>query len=129
MIYLDSSVALAQLLSEDRTPREDLWEESLVASRLLEYEVWNVIHRRRLDRSHGEEVRRIVGAVAIVELSREVLRRATEPFPSPVRTLDALHLSSMLFLLEQGIDLQLGSYDRRLLDAAIALDIDLASLD
>lgn len=129
MIYLDTSVALAQLLSENRAPREDLWEESLFASRLLEYEVWNVIHRRRLDRSHGEEARRIVGALAMVELSREVLRRATEPFPAPVRTLDALHLSSMLFLIEQGIDLQLASYDRRLLDAATALEIDLALLD
>lgn len=129
MIYLDSSVALAQLLSEDRTPREDLWEEPLVASRLLEYEVWNAIHRRRLDRSHGEEARRIVGAVAIVELSREVLRRATEPFPTPVRTLDALHLASMLFLIEQGIDLQLASYDHRLLEAANALEIELAVPD
>ena len=55
LIYLDSSVALAQLLAEDRTPPETLWQESLVASRLLEYEVWNRVNARGLGRSHGEE--------------------------------------------------------------------------
>ncbi len=36
MIYLDSSVALAHLLAEDRFPSEDLWQQQLVSSRLLE---------------------------------------------------------------------------------------------
>lgn len=40
MIYLDTSVALAQLLAEDRVPPEPLWRDSLVSSRLLEYEIW-----------------------------------------------------------------------------------------
>ena len=44
MIYLDSSVALAHLLAEDRFPPDALWEEQLVSSRLLECEVWNRIN-------------------------------------------------------------------------------------
>jgi hypothetical protein len=44
VIYLDTSVALAQLLAEDRLPPERLWQETLVSSRLLEYEIWNRIH-------------------------------------------------------------------------------------
>jgi hypothetical protein len=36
MIYLDSSVALAHLLAEDRFPPDKLWEEQLVSSRILE---------------------------------------------------------------------------------------------
>ena len=40
MIYLDTSVALAHLLAEDRRPPDALWKESLVTSRLLEYELW-----------------------------------------------------------------------------------------
>lgn len=40
MIYLDTSVALAHLLAEDRRPPEALWDETLVSSRLLEYELW-----------------------------------------------------------------------------------------
>ena len=50
MIYLDTSVALAYLLAEDRTPPETLWREPLIASRLLEYELWNWIHARGLRR-------------------------------------------------------------------------------
>ena len=38
MIYLVSSVALAHLLAEDRQPPASLWEETLISSRLLEYE-------------------------------------------------------------------------------------------
>ena len=39
MIYLDTSVALAHLLAEDRLPPVSLWHETLVSSRLLEYEL------------------------------------------------------------------------------------------
>jgi hypothetical protein len=95
VIYLDSSVALAQLLAEDRTPPETLWQMPLVGSRLLEYEVWNLLNARGLGRSHGEEARSLIGRVALVELVPPVLGRALEPFPVPVRTLEALHLASL----------------------------------
>ena len=44
MIYLDSSVALAHLLAEDRHPPPELWEETIITSRLVEYEVWTRVH-------------------------------------------------------------------------------------
>jgi hypothetical protein len=128
VIYLDSSVALAQLLAEDRTPPATLWQESLVASRLLEYEVWNRLHARGLGRSHGEEARSLIGRVALVELVSPVLGRALEPFPVPVRTLDALHLASLEFLRGRGQTVALASYDDRLLGAARAIGIPLLSL-
>ena len=128
MIYLDSSVALAQLLAEDRMPPATLWQESLVASRLLEYEVWNRLHARGLGRSHGEEARSLIGRVALVELVSPVLGRALEPFPVPVRTLDALHLASLEFLRGRGQTVALASYDDRLLGAARAIGIPLLSL-
>jgi hypothetical protein len=40
MIYLDTSVALAHLLAEDRCPSPSMWDHPLVSSRLLEYEIW-----------------------------------------------------------------------------------------
>ena len=46
MIYLDSSVALAYLLAEDRFPPDILWDQPLVSSRLLECEVWNRINAK-----------------------------------------------------------------------------------
>jgi hypothetical protein len=79
VIYLDSSVALAHLLAEDRFPTEDLWRQQLVSSRLLEYEVWNRIHARRLDQSHGDAARALIGCVALLELAPPVLARALDP--------------------------------------------------
>ena len=60
MIYIDSSVALAQIFAEDRMPPADLWSEPLTASRLLHYEVWNRVHARRLARTHADEVRQLL---------------------------------------------------------------------
>jgi predicted nucleic acid-binding protein len=123
LIYLDTSVALAQLLAEDRQPPPDLWKESLISSRLLEYEVWTRIHSRKLAATHSESVRSLLARIAIVELAPPVLARALESFPAPVRTLDALHLASIEFLRGHGQKVALASYDSRLSEAARRLDI------
>ena len=129
MIYVDSSVVLAQLLAEDRYPAADFWEAGpLVSSRLLEYEVWTRINARGLGTSHGEEVRLLLARLAFLELVQPVLTRALEPFATPVRTLDALHLASIDFLRSLGQRPALATYDRRLADAAVALGIPLAEL-
>ncbi len=126
MIYVDSSVVLAQLLAEDRFPDPALWHDGpLVSSRLLEYEVWNRINSRGLATSHGDDVRLILGRLAFLELAPPVLARAVEPFPTPVRTLDALHLASVDFLRDLGQRPRLATYNRRLSDAAAALAIPL----
>jgi hypothetical protein len=121
LIYLDTSVAIAHLLVEDQSPPDKLWKETLISSRLLEYEVWTRIHARNLTRSHADEVRSLLGRIAFIELSSPVLIRALEPFPKPVRTLDALHLASMDFLRRQGQAITLASYDDRLNATARAL--------
>lgn len=123
MIYLDTSVAVAQLLAEDRRPPAELWAQTLVSSRLLEYELWVRLNARGLARSHGERARALTGRIGFVELVPPVLARALEPFDAPVRTLDALHLASAAFLAGQGHDLRLASYDHRLLAAAASLGI------
>lgn len=82
MIYLDTSVALAQLLAR----------------------------------------------VAFLEMRPEVLGHALEPFPLPVRTLDALHLASATYLRDQGVEASVATYDRRLAEAASALELELFPL-
>ncbi|MDE0206695.1 MAG: PIN domain-containing protein [Candidatus Tectomicrobia bacterium] len=127
MIYLDTSVALAHLLAEDRRPPVSLWHETLVSSRLLEYELWRPLHVRGLADSHGEAARRLVGRVAMLELAPSVLARALDAFPGPVplRTLDALHLASCVYLRDRGQTVLLATYDRRMTAAAHAMDIPL----
>jgi predicted nucleic acid-binding protein len=123
MIYLDSSVALAYLLAEDRYPSNALWDQSVVSSRLLECEVWSRINARRLQDSHGDAVRDLISRIAIIEMVPPVLRRALDPFPFPVRTLDAIHLAAIEFIRTQGTSVQLASYDERMLSAARLLGI------
>jgi hypothetical protein len=125
MVYLDTSVALAQLLAEDRVPPEDLWAETLVSSRLLEYEIWNRIHGRGLAVTHAEAVRLLIGRVALLEVSPPILQRALDPFPVAVRTLDALHLASIEFLRAQDQQVQLAAYDEHMIAAARRMRIPL----
>jgi predicted nucleic acid-binding protein len=125
VIYLDTSVALAQLLAEDRQPPPEFWGQDLVSSRLIEHELWCRIHARDLGRTHGDAVRRLVARVARVELIPDVLERSLAPFPTPVRTLDALHLATATWLIERGHDVRLATYDERMARAASALGITL----
>ena len=118
MIYLDTSVVLAHLLGEDRSPPASLWSEPLVSSRLIEYESWTTIHTMHLTASHGEALRLVLGRLAMVEMTRSVLSRALEPFPLAVRTLDALHLATVDFLTNQNQKIEFATYDQRMLKAA-----------
>ena len=128
MIYLDTSVALAHLLAEDQRPPAELWGEELVSSRLLEYELWNRLHARRLAGTHADVARLLMARLAWLELLPRVLERALQPFPAPVRTLDALHLASISFLREHGKDVALATYDKRMARAAGAMRIPIRKL-
>lgn len=126
MIYVDTSVILAELLAEDRQPKPSLWKQPLVSSRLLEYETWTRINARGLEGSHGERARELLGHVSLLELAPEVLARALEPFPLALRTLDALHLASVEFLRARGEVVKLATFDDRMLAVAKRLKIPLA---
>ena len=128
MIYLDTSVALAELFAEDRRPAPEFWRGELVSSRLLEYELWTRVHGRRAAASHGEAVREILAAVAFVELPPTVLERAVEPFPVPVRTLDAMHLATALFLAGRRQGVKVATYDERMRGAARAVGLGVAEV-
>jgi predicted nucleic acid-binding protein len=128
VIYIDSSVLLADLFAERRSPPDTLWEEDLAPSRLLVYEVWNRINASGLTISHGGRARDLLGRVNLTEMSEAALARALEPFPVAIRTLDALHLATMEFLRRNGLSVELASYDNRLGAAAQALGIPLAEL-
>ena len=128
MIYVDSSVLLADVLAEPRFPPETLWDEDLASSRLLAYEVWNRLHATGLTMSHSERARALLARISWTEMSQVALARALEPWPTALRTLDALHLATIDFLRRQGGAFALASYDNRLLAAARALEVPIAAL-
>ena len=128
MIYVDTSVALAHLFAEDRCPPRSFWTETLVSSRLLEYEIWTRLHAREATASRGEAAQEVIARISLLELAPLVLARALDPFPVSVRTLDALHLASCQFLRDRGQRVELASYDYRMANAAGALGIPLRDL-
>jgi predicted nucleic acid-binding protein len=128
VIYIDTSVLLAQLWAEDTRPDLDLWSNELIASRLLVYETWNRIHSRGLSGSHGSAAQELLSRINMLELAPDVLARAAEPFPIAVRTVDALHLSSVVFLIERHQQVELATYDARMAEAARRMRINLHTL-
>jgi predicted nucleic acid-binding protein len=102
--YLDASVVLRLVLGEPHRLAE--WErvEAGVASALTEVECLRTLDRLgRMNRLSPTDlverraaVYRLLDAVEVVDVSRPVLRRASESFPAPLGTLDAIHLSTAL---------------------------------
>ena len=126
LIFVDTSVVLARLFAEDRQPRAPFWDQVLVSSRLLEYEVWTrAFARQQPDRTH---IAALLDKIDMTEMSLPALHRALEPFPVPLRTLDALHLATALFISTESDPVRLASYDVRMLTAAHTLGIEAVEL-
>jgi hypothetical protein len=128
VIYIDSSVALAHLLAEPRSPPATLWKELLVSSRLLEYEIWNRINTLGQRAFIGDDARSLLDRIYLHEMSRLVLERALAPWPTPIRTLDALHIATLEYLRRGGEAIELATYDHKMIATASALGIPIAAL-
>ena len=128
MIYIDSSIALARLFFEARSPPESLWEGHLVSSKLLEYEIWNRVHAYGLTASHSASAQELLALIDMMEMTDSALARALSPFPVPLRTLDALHLATAEYLHRADPSLELASYDNRLIAAARSIKITITPL-
>ena len=129
MIYLDTSVLLAEVLAEDRKPPSSFWQLPRISSRLLEYETLVRLQAYRVEPEYLALARDLSSETALLELSPHVLEPALEPFPKTVRTLDALHLASLHYL--HGVRAQkvsLATCDERLQDAATALGVGIHDL-
>ena len=127
-VYLDSSVVLAHVLAEGRRAPDALWDELLISSRLLEYESWSRLKHRGATQSHGDALRGVLGRVTKLELLEAVVAEPLAATPATLRTLDALHLASARFLIDEGQKVRLATYDRRLATAAEEAGIELYPL-
>ncbi len=58
-----------------------------------------------------------------MDLSPAILARARDPFPVALRTLDDLHLATVEFMRSREPNVELASYDERMLAGARALGI------
>jgi uncharacterized protein len=127
--YLDSSVLLRLVLGQRDALAEWAKIDDGVASRLVEVECLRTLDRLRLvealdDReiaTRREAVFRLLDSISIVELNRPVLARASQPMPTTLGTLDAIHLATALIWAEQtGSPLMMATHDQLLATAARA---------
>ena len=129
IVYLDASVILRRVLDQPGQLVEWSQVRTPVTSALTEVECLRTIDRLRLRGLLSDaEVARHCGTIAevlarteLVQPSRIVLRRAAEPFPTTLGTLDAVHLATaLLWRDERGTDLFLATHDEELALAALA---------
>jgi predicted nucleic acid-binding protein len=131
--YLDTS-ALLRLVLGEAGALEDLGSyERLISSELIAVESLRTIDRLRLQGSlSAEEAASRRGtatewleAVDLVLLQRPVLARASEPFPTPLGTLDALHLATALVWQDRmAHQLVMATHDRDLALAARSFGLE-----
>jgi predicted nucleic acid-binding protein len=126
VIYLDTSVVLATLFNEQRRPPDTLWATATISSRLLEYEIFVRLNALGHSAHVSQHARNFLETVELVDLARPVLERALQPFPVPLRTLDAIHLATLIYLRGRGLSLELATYDNRLGHAALSMGVKLA---
>jgi predicted nucleic acid-binding protein len=127
--YLDSSVLLRQVLGQPNKLEEWAKIETAVASALVEVECLRTLDRLRLRvglsdqdlADRREAVYRLMDEIDLVEPVGTLLKRAAQPLPTPLDTLDAIHLSTALLWKElRGHDLVMATHDQALATAARA---------
>jgi predicted nucleic acid-binding protein len=130
--YLDASVVLRLVLGERGQLAEWKHVDNAVASALTEVECLRTLDRlSRMGALSAEElaerrtaVYRLLEAVEVVDVGRPVLRRASEPFPTPLGTLDAIHLSTAIGWRDaRQSDLTMATHDSALGTAARAMGL------
>jgi predicted nucleic acid-binding protein len=130
-VYLDSSVVLRRLQREPAAVARWAQWEHVYSSELLRLEVLRSIDRNRLKGalSDGDVAELITNAhvifdaIEFVVLNRSILSRASQPFLTPLGTLDALHLATALRLTEFGaIELTFLTHDIELAAAAQSMN-------
>lgn len=132
-LYAETSAALRWLFAEEdgETIRARLAAATKVtSSRLTLIETRRVVrraeHEGRITAAQSADLLAVLAQAAstwaVLEVSEEVARRAEEGFPNePVRTLDAIHLASALFLRQSFPDLEIVSADERVVANAALL--------
>lgn len=136
-LYAESSAVLAWLLDEDSAAdvrRSLAAAEIIVASDLTLIECDRVILRAaalgQLTEAEAADRRAHLTAAAsqwqILRVAPEIVERARQPFPGePIRTLDAIHLASVLVARAAIVGLRLLSLDDRVRKAAKKLGLDI----
>jgi len=129
--YLDSSVLLRVVLGEPKRLPEWSRITEAVTSEIARVECLRALDRLRVagTMDDRELARRratmleLFSGVETIRLNRAVLDRASEPFPTQLRTLDAVHLASALLMSARVPALRFATHDDELATAALSVGL------
>lgn len=104
--FIDTSVLLRFLLKEAGVYPDLAKLKKIYSSELLRVEVLRTIDRLRIQNSWSKEevalrIQLFTAASAVIQfvpIQPVILRRAAEPFPTLIGTLDAIHLATSLLV-------------------------------
>ena len=125
MFFLDTSALVKLVIDEPGSEgvRRFLGDGALASSMLVVTELPRAVLRRA--RVAREVIDGTLAGMMLVGLDHELLRTAGRLQPPGLRSLDAIHLAAAITLREE-LDAFV-AYDERLLDAASALGLPVAS--
>jgi len=126
--YVDASVLLRLVLGEPGRLAKWREVETAVSSALAEVEVLRTLDRLRVGAELTPEetadrrgtAYRLLEAVSLADVSTPILRRAADPFPTPLSTLDAIHLATALAWRDARREVVMATHDAQLALAARA---------
>jgi len=130
-VYVDTSVLLRIVFGERGALRQWQSIDVAVSSELIRVEALRTIDRARVAASLSEvdvserraAVLEILGGFHLARIDPSVLERAADPFPTSLRTLDAIHLATALLARQQHTDLIFATHDAELARAARAVGL------
>ena len=134
--YLDTSVLLRWFLREPGYLTDFSDYKQFYSSAFTRVESRRTLHRLFLLESFSEdqyvarmsELSRFLECLFLIDLGKSILRRAEEPFPFAIGSLDAIHLSSALFVRDRA-PLVFLTHDTQLAKNAAALDLRVVGVD
>ena len=136
-LYAESSAVLSWLLDEDEADRVEqlLAAEPLVLTSDLTFiECDRALHRAvglgEITEAQAADSRAVLANLTshwtVLRIGAEVVQRARQAFPGgPIRSLDAIHLASLLTARSAHAGITLLSLDKRVRDTATQLGIEL----
>jgi predicted nucleic acid-binding protein len=128
--YVDSSVLLRLVLRQSGALKEWSSLDEGVTSALTQVECLRTLDRLRVVEripdealaSRREAIFGLLATLAVVDLAGVILDRASQPLPTALGTLDAIHLATAQLWRERtGVDLTMATHDSALATAARSL--------
>lgn len=133
--YVDASVLLRVVLGE--AEQLSSWRSlEPVSSELIRVEALRVIERARLAfgvpdaevAARRSAVLTSLASFSLAPISQPILERASDPFPTSVGTLDAIHLATALALRADLPSLSFATHDREQATAATAMGFEVMGI-